>query len=111
MALVYLHYAIVLLDDLASWLGTLVASDAGHIAEASAATGAIVFALIRFADANFHPNAELKFWGSIALAMVLPVLAYIALELYTHAPVDLNGLFLAIFVGWTISQGIHRVTS
>lgn len=53
--------------------------------------------------------SKLKFWLAIALSFVLPVGAYVVLQLQTSQPIVLNGLFLACAVGYVVSQAIHRM--
>lgn len=95
--------------DLINFLQPLVASDGAHVAAAAAAVGIIVFGIVNYLDAQFNLPADVKFWGSMALAYVLPFAAYFGLQALSQSPVDLNGLFLAASVGWVVSQGIRRV--
>lgn len=101
--------------NLIGFLQTLVADSFLGVAVVAATVGALVFGLVEAVDAivkKKNPaglSSEFKFYLAIVLAFVVPVGAYVTLQLQTSRPVVLNGLFLAFAVGYVVSQGLHRL--
>jgi hypothetical protein len=101
--------------DLIGFLSTLVADSFLGVATVAITVGALIFGLIEGIDAIVkHSNpaglsSRFKFYMAIVLAFIVPVGAYVALQLQTSQPVVLNGLFLACAVGYVVSQGLHRL--
>ena len=73
--------------------------------------GVITWAVLAFVikiSPPLNQNANAKFWLSMAAAFAVPMLAYfgrVALGLDT---LTIEGSFLAIGVGYLVSQGVHR---
>ena len=95
--------------DLIEFLRAFVPNDLAGVPAAAAIGAAAIFGLIEYLDRKrVKLPPDVKFWGSLGLAFVLPVTAYVALQVLISAAITLNGVFLAVAVGWMISQGIHR---
>jgi hypothetical protein len=101
--------------DIITFLQSLVADSFLGVAVVALTVGGLVFAIIEFIDMLVKRGnpagmpSKFKFWLAIALSFVLPVGAYVLLQLQTNQPVVLNGLFLACAVGYAVSQGLHRI--
>lgn len=93
--------------DLIAFLRSLVADDAGAVATTAIAVGVVVWFIINRLD-GVIADGMTKWLVSLALAFVVPIGAYIVLQLLTQSPITINGLWLACTIGWIISQGIHR---
>lgn len=101
--------------DLIGFLQTLVADSFLGVAAVALTVGGVVYGLIEFVDMLIKKqnpagmSNQFKFWLAIALSFIVPVGAYVLLQLQTSQPVVLNGLFMAFAVGYVVSQGIHRL--
>lgn len=101
--------------DLINFLQSLVADSFLGVAAVALTVGALVYGIIEAVDAvvkRGNPEgipSQAKFWLAIGLSFVVPVGAYVLLQLQTSQPVVLNGLFLAFAVGYVVSQAAHKV--
>jgi hypothetical protein len=90
--------------DLIGFLSTLVADSFLGVATVAITVGALIFGLIEGIDAIVkHSNpaglsSRFKFYMAIVLAFIVPVGAYVALQLQTSCA-----------VGYVVSQGLHRL--
>jgi uncharacterized membrane protein len=101
--------------DFTNFLRSLVAGNIAEVAAVALVVGAFVFGLIEFFDwlaKKQNPNgipAQFKFWLALVLSFVVPIGAYLLLQLQEQQPIGINGLYLAAGVGYMASQAIHRL--
>jgi hypothetical protein len=82
-------------------------------AATTAGGGVVVFGLIEFVNKLIEPRQlppDVKFYGAMLLAFLVPLAAYIAEIALGIATWGLDGLFLSIATGYMISQAVHRTT-
>ena len=101
--------------DLIGFLQSLVADSFLGVATVAITVGALVFGIVEAVDAlvkRSNPSglsSQFKFYMAIVLAFIVPVGAYVALQLQTSQPIVLNGLFLACAVGYAVYQVAHKL--
>ena len=76
---------------------------------AGVATWALLAFIIKLTP-PLNARPEAKFWLAMAFAFAIPMLGYSGRIALGYDTLTVEGAFLAIGVGYLVSQGVHRGT-
>jgi hypothetical protein len=107
--------------DLYDFLRQFIALDFLHVAAVAVVVGGAAWGIVEAADAlvknrpsnTLHEgiNADIKYWATIALCVIIPFLASVLVSQHDASPLGLSGIALAAGVGFTAATTLHWVTS
>jgi hypothetical protein len=104
--------------DIYDYLRQFIALDPLHVVSVAVIVGAAVYAIIEGIDAiaknGQDPpkpglNPHVKFWGAVALSILIPFGSYVIVTSNDARPLTAGGILLAAGVSFFVATGLHWV--